>query len=87
MGAGTEESSAITERCTEVLRKIRKPQIDCEYRAIFWPVQSSIVERIRAAVVVARASRPRRDYFKQYERIGIRYVETESDWKQYSLDS
>jgi hypothetical protein len=87
MGAGKEEFSTIAERYTEVLRKIRKPQIDCEYRAILQPVQRSIVERLRAAVVVARAARPRRDYFQQYERIGTRYVETESDWKQHSLNS
>jgi hypothetical protein len=24
---------------------------------------------------------------KQYERTGIKYVETEPDWKQYSLNS
>jgi hypothetical protein len=50
-------------------------------------VQSSIVESMRAAVVVARANDGGGTISKQYERIGSKYVETESDWKQYSLNS
>jgi hypothetical protein len=41
---------------------------------------------MRAAVVVARADDRGGTILKQYERIGIKYVETESDWKQHSLN-
>ena len=55
MGVETEEFSSSAERCTEVLRKIRKTAKDCGYKAISRLPQSSIVDRIRAAVVVVRA--------------------------------
>ena len=42
---------------------------------------------MRAAVVVVRANDRGGTILKQYERIWNNYVETEPDWKQYSLNS
>jgi hypothetical protein len=53
-GGCMEEIGVNQERPSEVLRKVQNCGIDCGYRAILRPAQSSIVERMRAAVVVAR---------------------------------
>jgi hypothetical protein len=56
-------------------------------KAIHGPLQSSIVERMRAAVVVARATDRGGNIFQAVRKDTTEYVETEPDWKQHSLNS
>jgi len=67
MGISGEEHSRVTRKMYGGIEKGTKTVgIGGQFAVL---AQSSIVKRMRAAVVVARANRPRRDHFEQYERI------------------
>ena len=71
----------------EVLRKVQKLWNRLFRGALRSGVQSSIVERMRAAVVVARATDRGGNIFQAVRKDTNEYVETEPDWKQHSLNS